>query len=815
MELDNVDDIYPLAPMQHLMLMHSLRVKGASTLVNQFRFRLRGDLDETRFSQAWQRVVQKHGALRTAVVWEEVPEPVQVVMTRVESSPSYVDLRDRPAAERDSIRTELLARDRGLGFDLRRAPLIRLTVIRVTDDESLLILTRHHLILDLWSAEIVFNELFEGYATLDRCMSEPAGQFRSYLEWLDAQPEEAAQAYWAAYLSGFEKPSLLFSSRAVRAEWTADGQSSATIALSVATSSAFTVTARNLGATSATLLQGLLALVVSLITRQDDVVYGLTVSGRPQQVAQVESIVGSFINNVPVRFLLNDDLPIVEWLLGIQRAQSERIAYEHVSPVDQHRWSGIAADAPLFDLLVLLQSPLVSALSTGPLTVEPEHGPMDSALPMTLAIESGSQGITLTAVHDPGVVTTETARQILEAGKGAIEAAAAGLPRCVGELKRRIAPSVTCSVCAEQAPNADAPQAPVPQIQTTAPPANAGDAMLAIFRATLGNHDIGPDDDFFAVGGTSIQAAMAFVEIERQFGRAMPLSTLFTAGSVRRLLGALELPDAPASSLVSIQRFGARPPIVAVSGIGGNVVGLAQVARALGRDQPLYGLQSRTFVGGDLPPDSIEGIASEYVRECERFMDAPLVLLGICFGVNVVVEMARQLNEDGRPPALVIALDPSVDDELGAPQQNRIRPSGIRGFLVDRGRLFLTQVCTLRGAERRAFLRDKWHAVVEKVLHWDPLYGNHMEIRQRQVRETHLRATQRYRPRPCAGNIQTILTNGRGIASNADPRLRWLRVMDRDPNPVYIPGIDTGDVLHNHAMALAARIRHWVDPLSQ
>ena len=120
MSLENVDDIYPLTPMQRLMLMHSLRSPGTSTLANQFRYRLCGALDESRFVDAWERVVARHDALRTAFVWEEVPQPLQVVRSQVKVPMEFIDLRDASEATRSVRLEEILGTDRVRGFDLRR-----------------------------------------------------------------------------------------------------------------------------------------------------------------------------------------------------------------------------------------------------------------------------------------------------------------------------------------------------------------------------------------------------------------------------------------------------------------------------------------------------------------------------------------------------------------------------------------------------------------------------------------------------------------------------------------------------------------------
>ena len=415
-------------------------------------------------------------------------------------------------------------------------------------------------------------------------------------------------------------------------------------------------------------------------------------------------------------------------------------------------------------------------------------------------------------MYDPSVVSAAAAEGIVEAVVEAISCMAQDLPERLGELRQHIAAALP-------APSFPATAKVRPESATRAGDADTADEssdaakMLGIFRRSIGSPDVGLDDDFFALGGTSIQAAIAFAEIERQFGRTLPLSTLFSAGSVRNLMQVLELPPVPESSLVSIQGFGDRPPIVAISGIGGNVVGLSSVARALGQDQPLFGLQPAALGTDDLPPTTIEAIAEAFIAEFEPIQHGAFVLLGICFGANVAIEMAHQLKARNRAPALVVVLDPSFEvvsesAAIAAPQM----PSTL-GFVTERVRLLLQTYRETDGEQRRVWLREKSMALIRKIRHRDLLHGNHQELRQQRVEAANIYAAKRYRPRPYGGAMHTMITRDRPVDCRADPRITWLELMKRETCPVRIPGRDTGDALSNHAVALADQLRRWIDAI--
>lgn len=812
MDLENVEDIYPLTPMQHLMLIHSLRSPGSSTLINQFRYILRGSLDQSRFARAWDLVVSRHQALRTAFVWQDLPNPLQVVRTQVAVPIEFIDLRNQPDTSIHARTGEILSRDRARGFDLRRAPLLRLQVLRLQDEEYLLIFSRHHLILDLWSNDVLFKEVFKAYHSPDQLSQEPAGRFRSYLDWLDRQNNSQAEAYWRRYLDGIENPSLLFGSRVQRSQWNVDGQSSVSGEIDANTTAAIRAISSRFGVTTGVLLQGVVGLIISMVTDMREVIFGLTVSARPTEVTDVENIVGSFINNVPVRLQIDDEESVQLWLQRIQKTQTERKPFEHVSPTELQRWSNIGTNKALFDLLLLLHPSPSTNVNIGDLIIEAMPGPLDAALPMVLAVESVSESLILTAVHDSVIVPDQVAKNIVEAVIGATTELTENVPEYVGDLKQSIVQSIPRNRLPNTLKDYVANERPSSTGSSREESSEAA-TLLNIFRRSLGNPDVGLDDDFFALGGTSIQAMMAFTEIEQKFGRTMPLSILFSAGSVRNLLTALKLPPPPSSALVSIQGFGSRPPIIAISGIGGNVVGLANVARVLGHDQPFFGLRSKALEGDQLPLNTIEAIALDYIEESRRLLHRPYILFGICFGANVAVEMAHQLREQGLAPNLVVVLDPSVEEEGISSNVTKAPKSSNWNFVIKRIKFWLRSFWEKRGEERRLFFKEKLSILVRKLRHRDLLHGNRLEIARQRVEAANLAANRLYRPRPYEGEIHTLITHDHPVDSSIDPRKTWFEKMQIRSRPIQIPGNDTGDTLLNHAHVVASQLKHLADEI--
>ena len=163
MALRNVEDFYPLSPMQQGMLYHSLASSQPDTYCQQADLHLEGNLDQTALRAAWQSCVERHPILRTSFVWNRLDEPVQVVNRSVDLLIEFEDWRGLDEREREEHIQARLQDDRRKGFDLSKAPLMRLDAIQTGDSDWRLVWTYHHILLDGWSATRVLFEVFQFY----------------------------------------------------------------------------------------------------------------------------------------------------------------------------------------------------------------------------------------------------------------------------------------------------------------------------------------------------------------------------------------------------------------------------------------------------------------------------------------------------------------------------------------------------------------------------------------------------------------------------------------------------------------------------
>ncbi len=364
-QLENVENIYQLSPMQQGMLFHSLYSPGTGTYFEQSLFTIKGDLDLRAFEQAWQRVVDRHSILRTSFLWEDLEKPLQVVHRQVTLTIEKKDWRGLVDAERDREFESFITGDRRRGFGLGVAPLMRLALFQYKDDEYRFLFSRHHLLLDRWSRALLLNDFYSFYEALTRGvdpgLNEPR-PYSDYIGWLAAEQDTGAAAeFWRASLAGFSEPTPFAvdrkSDRQVAEE---DRYADQRVQLSALATEQIQTFARQHRLTPNTLAQGAWALLLSRYSRLEDVMFGVTVAGRPADLPGVESMVGLFVNTLPQRVLVPREQTVLPWLRSLQEQQSALGQYEYSSLLDIQGWSEVPRSETLFESIFVFENLPVS-----------------------------------------------------------------------------------------------------------------------------------------------------------------------------------------------------------------------------------------------------------------------------------------------------------------------------------------------------------------------------------------------------------------------------------------------------------------------
>ncbi len=333
---ENLQDLYPLAPMQEGMLFDTLMSPDSLAYREQAAYRVRGALDVARLEACWREIVRRHDALRTVFVHEKVARPLQMVLKAVPVRIDVVDLGMLEAGAREARAAALRREERARAFDLAREPPSRVRVLALGPASHEIVWTFHHIILDGWSVARLMAELLQLYgeegAPGAATLSQPTPYAR-YIQWLEARDGARDRGYWRERLAGFAGPTSIPSSRPGPAGEAYEAAQYERL-FTVDETAAFEAFARARQVTPGAALQALWAILLSRYqapsreaAQRADVAFGAVVSGRPPAIPGVESMIGLFTNTVALRVAVDADEPLGELLARVQSDALE--AQEH------------------------------------------------------------------------------------------------------------------------------------------------------------------------------------------------------------------------------------------------------------------------------------------------------------------------------------------------------------------------------------------------------------------------------------------------------------------------------------------------------
>ncbi|MBG5099721.1 non-ribosomal peptide synthase/polyketide synthase [Pseudomonas aeruginosa] len=380
-----IEDIYPLSPMQHGMLFHSLYEQASGDYLNQLRVDVHG-LDPARFRAAWQAALDSHDILRAGFLWQgHLEQPLQVIHKHLELPFAEHDWRGREALA--EALDELAASERRRGFELEHAPLLRLVLVRMDEERYHLVYTHHHILLDGWSSAQLLGEVLARYT--GEQAERTGGRYRDYIAWLQAQDKRVSEAFWKEQLAELLEPTRLAQAVAAEREQVGSGQFQRS--LPPARTARLKTFAQRHAVTLNTLVQAAWSLLLQRYTGQDTVVFGATVAGRPAELAGIERQIGLFINTLPVVATPQPGMRLTDWLQEVQARSLALREQEHTPLFEIQRWAGLGE--ALFDSLLVFENyPVAEALekgSPGGVRFGPVSNHEQTNYPLTVALGVG------------------------------------------------------------------------------------------------------------------------------------------------------------------------------------------------------------------------------------------------------------------------------------------------------------------------------------------------------------------------------------------------------------------------------------------
>ena len=364
-----VQDIYPLSPMQEGLLFHYLYDPETTAFFQQMNYRLEGQLDIHLVEEAWNYLFKRHEVLRTIFVYQNIKRPLQIVLTERRIEFEYQDIRGlTQTGETEHFLAQLMAADRQRPFNLSKDVLMRVAIIQSGENEYYLLWTFHHILLDGWCLGILYSEFLEVYQALSR---DEAPQlpltrpYADYLKWLALQDQAAAGKYWKEYLSSYQQmasiPHYLPALQLAQPENLAKVKPYL-FELNEEITAALRKQAAQANVTLNTVIQSLWAILLALYNDTDDVVFGIAVAGRPEEITGIENMVGLFMNTIPVRINAKGELIFSQLLQAVQEnaIRSKEHAYYPLAGIQANS----ALKQGLFDHILVYENYPIDNLIT-------------------------------------------------------------------------------------------------------------------------------------------------------------------------------------------------------------------------------------------------------------------------------------------------------------------------------------------------------------------------------------------------------------------------------------------------------------------
>lgn len=534
----NIEAIYELSPQQEGMLVETLRSEENDLFIEQEIHTLPGHIDREIFQRVWMRTLQRHPMLRTAFAWKSRHTPLQLVLATVKLPINYLDWRGHSKQQQEKQLSDYLTEDRRHGFDLSSAPLIRLALIRTHNDSYQFVWTQHHILFDGWSRAILLQELMSAYEAFAKGISpvdEKTYSYGLYIEWLKKQDLLVAEQFWRNELAGFTQPTALGTPMCLDVNIIAEpGYAEVDLTFSCTQAAKLESIARSHRTTVSTLLHGVWALLLSRYSGNDDVVFGTTVSGRPLELPNADSITGLFINTLPLRAHIEPAAKFWNWLNTVQSHHLEIRRFEYCSAGQIHQWCQVPGSSPLYESMLVFENyptknnaEVDSSQSGRFIGARTTHA-------LTL-LASTHAGLIIRAVYNASRLSQQSVEHIIEHIRALLIHIVEHNQNSIADLMQLI------------------PQHTIPQfyllsafeehsdIHDYVPPKTPLEKkVVEIVAGVLGVKQVGMRDRFFKLGGHSLLATQFIARIRQSLQIELPMRILFESADMQELVSLIE-----------------------------------------------------------------------------------------------------------------------------------------------------------------------------------------------------------------------------------------------------------------------------------
>ena len=822
----------PLSLVQERLWLLEQFTPGQITYNTPSAHTLLGPLDIELFSRAFDALVQRQAVMRTSI-GTLGGEAFQVIHDHVETGLlPVIDLAYLPREQREADAIRQMKEMIHQPMDLGQPPLFVVRLFKIEDHHHLMFFMPHHAIWDGWSFDLMYADLAELYAArLEKrtpVLPELPVSYGDYAawhrEWVNG-PEYARQlAFWRDRL-GRDRD---VGEQAMRALPTdkprKPGMSGISdpydIAIKRELVDKLHATALKLDSTVFVAMLTVYYALIWGVSDQRDLIIATPVRGRNSD--ETEHLMGYFTNTLPLRVRLDPEQSFAETLRSIKEVLLDSFANPEVRLEDLMRELSVQSAGGgghvLYHAMFSFQDVRQRVVQWGNVKhVRKELAAPGATQDLGLWLVESEAGISGAVVYNSDTVLEETAAMLWQRYHGMLESLVRdpsqsiaslarfddGLPRLMGRSEHADIPAAASVVATPQGVDTGTGTVKLDEAGDIDPLAAS---MSAIWSELLGVERVGLDDDFFALGGHSLQAVQMFHRMGRLLKVNLPLATLFMAPTIRLLAAAYreagaQVPGAvvaqagrdPWAPLVPIRHGSGDTPLFFAHAVGGNCLNYRALAIGMPADMPVYGLQAQGLDGRTPPSAHIEEMAARYVKEIRKVQpNGPYYLAGGSMGGMIAYEMAQQLKAAGEEIALLGLIDTSsyygerlraqAAQPLSHMQRFRQRLRGLSVGEALRAMANMPRVRLAAARDRRRVIALRQSG--EPVPH---------DLRYADVEATHLRAYRDYVVRPYPGKLTLFRAEQQHPELGSDPFLGWEGVAG-EVEVFPVPGSHSGIV---------------------
>ena len=655
--------------------------------------RLTGPLVVDALERSLGAIVDRHESMRTTFGVRD-GAPVQLVHSSCAIPMQMLDMRTHPGADLEARAYAFAREEIQKSFDLKNGPLLRAVLLRLNPEHHILLITMHHIVSDGWSAELFIRELAEHYGAFvagrEPTVKPLPMQYSDFAilqrHLIRSERTEQQLSFWRRTLAG--APALhCFPCDRGRPERPTYAGANQTLQLDNELVADLQQFARHQHTTFFTLLIAIFLVLLFKYGKRKDILVGIPVSGRT--LVETEMLIGFFVNTLVLRTSISQDQTLKDVLIQVRESLLDAMSHQDVPferIVDAVRAPRGLGYNPLFQIMFATYRAAVQSRQFGQLTATPyfvETSTSRFDLSVNI-IEGLDRTWYVQAEYSTELFDGARIASVLEAYRALLRSALTASDRHLSDLQILHSAGALQPMTSEAAPRSIAGSPINPPTLSCSDLASRDIAskdiaseksgweetpfdlvegkLIDIWQHFLKMSPIGVDDDFFALGGNSLLAIALVAEVNRTFGRILPVSSLFRDATVRSMAKRLCGQPVCKSSFVRLIETGTKPPLFAA----GCSHEYRDLSRALGSDQPfyqmdVYALQEERLIGGVPLFRTVQAIANHFVRDILSLQPSgPYFLAGQCEGGIIALEIARQLQRQGHEVGALMQFDTPV-----------------------------------------------------------------------------------------------------------------------------------------------------------